>query len=169
MGPGRTTRIAALLREMDDRSPAGLAVALHIDFTAPRYLVQSYPRQWLDHYSTSGLVLDDPTVRWGLGNIGCIRWGDLGMIDDRGVLEQARDFGIMNGVTLAIVEAGSRSIASFARSDRDFDDGEIRELERHFSELHRLTLDQSKLTASEQRALIELSVQTTRAHRQGLC
>ena len=57
--------IAALLHDLDQRSPAGFAIALHIRFTTPTYLFQTYPKRWLDHYSSAGLVVHDPVVRWG--------------------------------------------------------------------------------------------------------
>ena len=103
--------IAALLHDLDQRSPAGFAIALHIRFTTPTYMFQTYPKRWMDHYSSAGLVVHDPVVHWGLHNVGHIRWTDLEAIDSKGVLEQAKDFGIMNGVAIAVVMAGSRSIA----------------------------------------------------------
>ena len=71
--------IAALLHSLDQRSPSGFAIALHIRFTPPTYLFQSYPKPWLDHYSQAGLVMHDPIVRWGLQNVGRLRWSDLGV------------------------------------------------------------------------------------------
>jgi len=41
----RTLSVAALLHELDHRSPAGCAIALHIRFTTPTYLFQTYPKR----------------------------------------------------------------------------------------------------------------------------
>jgi LuxR family transcriptional regulator, quorum-sensing system regulator SdiA len=157
----RRASIAALLHDLDARSPAGCAIALHIRFTRPAYLFQTYPQRWRDHYTARGLVMHDPTVRWGLQNSGHVRWADLEAIDAAGVLDEARGFGLMNGVTLAAVTPGSRSIASFARADRDFEDAEIREIEDLLRALHEATLEPGALDAEDRRALTELSIRLT--------
>lgn len=161
MGTIRIVRIAALLGDLDHRSPAGFAVALHIRFTAPTYLFQTYPRRWLDYYSATGLVMHDPTVGWGMSNTGHVRWSDLEAIDRHEVLERAKDFGLMNGVTIATVTSGSRSIGSFARADRDFEAREVAELEAIFFELHCAAAGPEPLSAGERRALADLSVRLT--------
>jgi LuxR family transcriptional regulator, quorum-sensing system regulator SdiA len=158
---GQKASIAALLYQLDQRSPAGFAIALHIRFTRPTYLFQTYPKRWMDHYSAAGLVVHDPTVHWGFHSLGHIRWADLEAIDSRGVLEQAKDFGIMNGVTIAVLGDGSRSIASFARADRDYDEAEMQELEHTLARLHGATIGLGQLSASDQRALTELSIKLT--------
>lgn len=160
----RTSRagVAALLHELDRKSPAGCAIGLHIRFTTPRYMFQSYPKRWMEQYSGSGLIIQDPTVRWGMSNTGWIRWRDLERIDFEHVLKRARDFGITNGVTIALVVEGSRSIASFARSDRDYETSEITELEQIFEELHQATASVEALAENDRLALKELSVRLTR-------
>jgi LuxR family transcriptional regulator len=163
--PGNMTRrasIAALLQDLDRRSPAGFAIALHIHFTTPTYLFQTYPGRWLEHYSAAGMVVRDPTVHWGLQNVGHIRWADLERIDSGGVLEEAKDFGLMNGVAVAVVLSGSRSIGSFARADCDYDEAEMQELEALLTDLHLATLGTNQLSASDQLALTELSIKLTR-------
>lgn len=153
--------VAALLHDLDRRSPAGCAIGLHIRFTSPRFMFQSYPKRWLDEYSGAGLFAKDPTVHWGMSNVGWVLWSDLERIDDRGVLDRARDYEIMNGVTIALVIDGSRSIASFARSDRDYERAEIAELQRIFEALHRATAGLQELTDADRLALQDLSVRLT--------
>jgi LuxR family transcriptional regulator, quorum-sensing system regulator SdiA len=150
--------IAAMLHEFDDRSPAGFAIALHIRFTTPTYLFQTYPKRWMDHYAAAGFVIHDPTVRWGLNNLGHIRWSALESIDGAGVLERAKDFGIMNGVTTSVLIADSRSIASFARADREYEECEMAEIEESLGQLHRATLTPGELSPSDRKALTELSI-----------
>ncbi len=161
MSPLKLASVAALLHELDARSPAGCAIGLHIRFTAPRYMFQSYPKRWMEQYAGLGLLVNDPTVHWGMNNVGWTRWRDLEGIDAHGVLDRARDFGLMNGVTIAILCDGSRSIASFARSDRDYDVSEIAELELVFSALHRATAALDDLTDDDRLALRDLSVRLT--------
>jgi LuxR family transcriptional regulator len=157
----QTASIAALLHDLDQKSPAGFAIALHLRFTTPTYLFQTYPKRWMDYYSAAGLVMHDPTVHWGLSNLGHVRWTDLEAIDPRGVLERAKDFGIMSGVAIAVLVSGSRSIASFARADREYDDVEIADMEDRVTDLHHLTGGPGRLSATDQRALTALSVKLT--------
>ena len=67
----------------------------------------------------------------------------------------------MNGVAIAVVAAGSRSIASFARADREYDEAEMAELEDVLARLHRRTIGLGQLSARDQRALTELSIKLT--------
>ena len=157
----RKESIATLLQELDERSPAGFAIALHVRFTRPTYLFQTYAQPWMAHYSAAGLVMHDPVVRWGLQNVGRLRWSDLASIDDSHVFEQARDHGLMNGAAFAIVIAESRSIAACARADRDFTDEEMEAIEDRLIRLHRATLGLERLGARDQRALTELSIRLT--------
>jgi LuxR family transcriptional regulator, quorum-sensing system regulator SdiA len=153
--------VALLLHELDRRSPAGFAIALHIQFTRPALLFQTYPRRWTEYYSTAGLVLHDPTVRWGLQNVGSIRWSSLHGIDTHGVLDAARSYGIISGVTIAQVSAATRSIASFARADREFEDEEIAELEALVASLHTRNEEPGLIGEDDRSALDELSVRLT--------
>lgn len=157
-----TAGIAALLHDLDQRSPAGCAIALHIRFSAPTYLFQTYPKRWLDHYSAHGFVMHDPTVRWALNNAGHVLWSELEAIDTHHVLERAKDFGLMNGVAVSVVDAELRSIASFARADRDYDADEIAALRCGLWSLHRQTARASALSHDQQQALADLSVRLTR-------
>jgi len=157
----RSELVAALLEELDHRSPAGFAIALHVRFTRPTFLFQSYPKRWMDHYAAGGLMLRDPTVHWGFHNVGHIRWTDLERIDGAGVIDQARDFGIMYGVAVSIVRMASRSIASCSRSDREYTDVEMGELEALLVELHDLTAPGDDLTERDREALTALSIRLT--------
>jgi LuxR family transcriptional regulator, quorum-sensing system regulator SdiA len=157
----QTASIAALLHDLDRRSPAGFAIALHIKFTTPRYMFQTYAQRWLDRYNSAGMLLHDPVVRWGFQNVGHVRWTDLEAIDSEGVLEEAKDFGLMNGAAVAVVRAGSRSIAGFARADRDYEDAEMRDLELLLAHLHRETVGIDRMSERDRRALTELSIRLT--------
>ncbi len=158
----RRASIAALLHEIDRLSPAGFAIALHIQFTTPTYMFQTYPRRWLDHYTATGMILHDPVVRWGMQNSGRIRWADLEAMDSDGVMEEARNFGLMNGAAIAFVHQGSRSIGGFARAARDHDEEELEELEELLRALHDATVGTRDLSARDKRALTELSIKLTR-------
>ena len=154
--------IAVLLEQVSESCPAGFAAALHIKFTSPRYLFQSYRRDWIDYYSKHALVLRDPTVHWGFENEGAIRWSALTGRDTAGVMEKAAEYGLTYGFTAALEEGGSRSVASFARADREFTDTEISKITGLLRRLHDETRAAETLSPEDDAALKRLSIFLTR-------
>ncbi len=156
------TTISTILSQFRQDHPDGFAIALHIKFTAPRYLFQAYDSEWIETYSREGLVLRDPTVRWGFANTGTIRWSVLAETDSAGVLARAAQHGLRYGATLALDSDGSRSVASFANAERELTDPEIATLARRLDELHRLTRGIETLTPRFHETLKQLSIFLTR-------
>jgi len=155
-------KIARLITDVDAASPAGFALGLHIEYTTPRFMFQTYPKKWLETYSARGLLVHDPVVMWGFENAGTIRWRDLLDDDKRGVMAEARRFGMTHGVTVAINSGKFRSIGGFARSDRDYFDVEVDELAGLIGRLHEETATLTKLSDADVIALKGMSKRLTR-------
>ena len=155
--------VASLLASLDERSPAGFAIALHIRFTAPTFLFQTYPKKWIDIYTDRGLVLKDPTVHWGFKNTGSIRWRDLIEEDAAGVMRMSGEYGLHYGFTVGINTHGSRSVSSFARPERDYLDFEIDEISKLLLQLHEQTHGLEALSDADVRALKRMSIRLTHA------
>lgn len=102
------------LHQLSMLAPAGYSIGLHIRFTAPLFMFQTYDQAWLDHYTERGYVLRDPMVAWGFSTTGTIRWSDSSLPDPFGLFNEARDFGLNFGATVACGPIKSRTIASFA-------------------------------------------------------
>ncbi len=153
--------IAALLHDLDRRSPSGFAIALHITFSAPRYMFQTYAQRWLDRYNAGGLLLRDPVVQWGMQNLGRTRWSALERLDEQKVFDEARNFGLMNGAAISVYATGTRSIGGFARADREYEDGELSEMETLLTELHEETAGMDTLSDADREALTALSIRLT--------
>ena len=151
----------ALLRRLSLASPGGFAVALHIQFAAPKYLFQSYPRKWIEYYSKNGLVMQDPTVRWGFGNLGAIRWSELADDDPAQVMDHARQHGLKYGVTIAQSTDGLRSVASFSRADRVFADEELAAISDCLASLHSSTQSAEILSPDDHETLKQMSIYLT--------
>lgn len=151
-----------LLGRLRQRSPAGFAVALHVQFATPRYLFQSYAPEWLDLYSCRGLVMRDPTVQWAFVNDGAVRWSDLAAQDPEGVLTLAATYGMHFGVTVALSDGGSKSMASFSRSDREVSDIEIAGLKADLKTLHGLTMGVVEFDPDMHKTLKQMSIYFTR-------
>ena len=156
--------LTSVLDRMGALSPAGYAIALHVQFTTARYVFQTYDSAWAEYYSQNGLVLHDPVVRWGIAHEGVRRRSDMEAEDSMGVLEAARQHGLAHGVSVANLLDGSRSIGGFARSDRPHTDAEIAELEMLLDRLARMTADPDALPEEEREALRALSLVQTHTH-----
>ena len=153
--------VKSLLAELSEMCPAGFAIALHVNFTTPTYLFQTYDKAWIEEYSKAGLVMYDPTVRWGLENDGVVSWASLSETDPENVLGRARAHGLKHGLTIATSEGGSKSVASFARQDRDFSDAEQTRLSGMLDALHAMTKPTGDAPGEFEAALKRLSVLST--------
>jgi len=153
--------ISPLLPALDAICPSGYAIALHIRFTTPTFLFQTYKREWIDVYSRKGMVMNDPTVRWGFQNTGTETWENLQAEDDAGVLAEAAEFGLKFGFVHALESGDSRSVASFSREDRNFTEAETAEIIAILEKLHEVTRDSDTLPPAEIAALKTLSISLT--------
>ncbi|MBR2655020.1 autoinducer binding domain-containing protein [Yoonia sp.] len=157
--PNTDLELSSILGEFKDRAAAGYALGLHINFTTPAYFFQSYPRGWLDHYSNSGLLVNDPTVSWCFENTGFCRWSDLD--DPAGILTQAAGYGMKYGIVYATNAGDTHSMSGFARSDREYNDDEIAEIVSRFDKLHAATSSQASLSTSTVEQLKKMSIMVT--------
>jgi LuxR family transcriptional regulator, quorum-sensing system regulator SdiA len=153
--------IGNIVAELMGLAPTGFAVALHVRFTTPTFLFQTYPKEWIDLYSQNGYVMRDPTVHWGFENTGTVRWANLVALDGDGIMQKAAGFGMVHGFTAAVDVRGNRSLGSFTRGDRDFTDEGIDRIAGRMARLHDLTATAGTLSANTRDALRRLSVTFT--------
>nr|WP_224823802.1 autoinducer binding domain-containing protein [Cognatishimia sp. MH4019] len=124
-------------------------------------MFQTYPSAWMTHYTQNGLVLQDPTVLWGFANQGRIDWADLEDTSPAKVMQQAADFGLKHGLTVALEKNDSLSIASFANQSRAFTSSEADALEDAVHKLHQITAPDQNLSSKTTDALRALSIKLT--------
>lgn len=149
------------LAVLQDLAPAGFAIALHVQFTTPTFLFQTYPRAWIEEYSRKGFVLRDPTVIWAFDNLGVIDWAELAARDSDGIMARARDHGLVEGFTYSQETDDSRSLASFARSSDPFAGYEKSRICGIVDDIHRLTAGLGALSPETRDNLRRLSIQFT--------
>lgn len=142
-------------------APAGFAMGFHIRLITPSFMFQTYPRSWNDIYVRKGLLMRDPTVLWGFDNTGVALWSDLADLDTENVMGQAAEHGICHGFTYATDAGDSRSITSFARSDRPFAEDEILGIRTEVDLIHDLTGGLSTLDGETRGALVQRGVTFT--------
>jgi len=160
----QASHLGPILARLRGSYPVGFAVALHIKFTAPAYLFQAYGADWIDLYTRENMVMHDPTVRWGFGNIGTIRWDALPVEGEEAaaVMAAAEEHGLRYGFTVSVGTPASRSVASFARDDRQPTDEEIASAEEDVAMLHTVTGDGPALTPELHELLKNMSIDLTR-------
>lgn len=141
------------LHQLSLMAPAGYSIGLHIRFTSPLFMFQSYDQSWLDHYTEHGYVLRDPMVAWGFSTTGTIRWSDRSLPDPFALFKEAARYGLHFGATVACGPIKSRTIASFARQDREFTDHEIAALAQIVERMHDMTEPPEELTKAQIEAL----------------
>lgn len=151
--------ISSILGELGPMTPAGYILGMHQQYTTTKFMFQTYKKTWLEYYSKNGLVMSDPTVAWCFENTGTLRWSDLD--DPAGVMKAAADNGLSYGAIYATVDGGSRSMAGFARNDREFTDDEIDQMVVLVDRLHAATADQAQLSEETVKQLKNMSIMVT--------
>jgi len=141
------------LEELRLLAPAGYFIGLHIRFASPLMIYQTYNQNWVNHYTVNAYVLRDPATIWGMANIGVIRWSDPAFADPHGILPEAATFGLRYGLTIACGPSSSRSIAGFARSDREFTTQEVHMVRACVERMHDRFTQPASLTAAQLEAL----------------
>jgi len=145
--------INAGLAKLGKISQSGYFVGLHIRFAAPLMQFQTYPESWSEFYSENGYALRDPTIAWGFSTTGACRWSALPIPDPFNILREAANHGLTFGLTVAHGPISSRTIASFARPDRELTDNEIEDISITIERLHDITEPPASLTKAQKEAL----------------
>lgn len=108
------------------------------------YVVTNYPEQWHEHYSDQGYVNKDPVIASAQQTITPLNWQDMldqgrRFREERRVIEEASEFGMLNGVTIPI--HGPRSDFATLTVASDLEPKEFRSLFGEFKyDLHLLSL-----------------------------
>jgi LuxR family transcriptional regulator len=142
-------------------APAGFAIALHVRFTTPGLMFQTYPAAWIEEYTRSGFLMRDPSVRWNFTNEGAMPWSELEAEDEAGVFAKAAEYGLRHGIAISILRGASRSIAGYARADRPFHPPEVEELRAEMEALHEMTAEGRPLPRGIEGAMQQLGIDFT--------
>ncbi len=151
--------VSEALGRLHQLSPAGYALGFHIRMMTPTYVFQTYPKAWLDHYSSNGLIMVDPMVAWGFSNEGTERWSNLP--DDSGVMKLAGEYGMKYGIVVAMTTDNSRSLGGLARSDRDFTQEETDQIVADTRLIHDATADEASLAPETVEHLKRMAIMVT--------
>ena len=148
--------LQAMKDQIDQIALAGYYVALRVGFSFPEEEVNRLPDGWVEHYTTHGLVVHDPAMKWVYANSGGARFSELDFPDPYKVMPRAANYGLDFGAVVSVNRSGDhgkRSYGLFFRGDREFETDEIGTLERIIRQLHGGVETLPDLTAAEIEAL----------------
>lgn len=137
-------------------APLGHYIALRIGFAFPMSEQNALPERWIEHYTHHGLMVHDPVIQWVYGNTGAIRWSEITLPDPKGVMDDARKFGLAYGAAVSCADESPdcfRSFGTFVRADREFTDAELSLLARMVRRLHASRAQVLNVTSAELEAL----------------
>ena len=147
------TELDRELKRLEPYAQAGFYLGLHIRFTSPVASYRTYDPSWVKHYTENGYILRDPMTAWCFASTGATRWSNPKIPDPFNIFEEARKYGMKFGVTISHGPIMSRTVASIARSDREFTDQEISELTEIVGDLHTIAEPRVRLTPAQIEAL----------------
>lgn len=159
------------LKKLEILSPLGFGIGLHIRFLAPLIALNTWPKEWQDHYSENVYGLRDPMVAWAFTKTGFCRWTDCPFPDPFGIIKKAKNHGLSYGATISCGPLSSRTMAGVTRDDRDFKDDELEAIEKLIIGLHIGTEPANNLTTAQKEALVLVSEgcrHAEAAHRLGI-
>jgi len=140
-------------------APVGMQISLRIRFGSPISSINTYPAKWVRRYTELGLLMHDPTMKWAYKYIGTCRWSELHAEDSHSILKMAASHGIKYGAVISCragTEAGNRSIATFGRADREYEDSELEHLFDFVQKLHDEATPPANITDAEIEVLLLL-------------
>ncbi|PJI92185.1 LuxR family transcriptional regulator [Yoonia maricola] len=144
------------LDEIGQLAPSGHYIALRIGFAFPMEEINELRPDWVSHYTKQRFALFDPVLRWSYANVGAVRWSEFPVDDPKGILAQAKTFGMAYGVSVSVFDSSAdaqRSFASFTRSDREYTALEIKLFQAYLTRRHNDTAPPTNLTKAELEAL----------------
>ena len=150
------TVLKTMRNQIDRISPAGFYVAIRVGFSFPEEELNGLPENWVEFYTTHGLVVHDPAMKWVYSNTGATRMSEITLPDLHQVRERAAMFGLNHGAVISVMsqaDRGRRSYGLFFRDDRDFEETDLDQLHTILTRLHSGIEADTSLTAAEVQAL----------------
>lgn len=143
------------LRLISVLAPAGYHLGVRIREARADLVFNTYPTAWQQRYTAMSYRLRDPSIAWAFAHGGVAHWSALAHLDTAGVFADAARHGLAHGVVIATGEVQMRTVAGFARADRDFTADETEALHGAVRRLHRSA--RPGLTVLEMQALRQVA------------
>lgn len=122
------------LTEIRKISRSGFFLVFGISMNGPEMVHSEYDDRWTKRYQDGSYFAVDPVFMWGISRTGCIRWSEIALPDVKGIIAEARPYGMIYGAVFAQELEGKRSFLSIARDDRELTDDEMQQMNTNFAE-----------------------------------
>lgn len=142
--------------QIDQIASAGFYLALRVGFSFPEEELNELPPNWVEFYTTNGLVVHDPAMKWVYGNTGAVRMAEITLPDPHQVRARAAIFGLSYGAVISVLapaDRGRRSYGLFFRQESEFSDADLTDLTGLVRKLHSGISDEPSLTGAEIEAM----------------
>lgn len=135
--------------DLHDLAPAGFIIAFNMTFRGPEHMHSAYPAKWREEYEDRNYFAGDPVLTWALISSGSKRWSELIVPDVRKVMLRGASFGLKFGAVFSTKRGRKRSFLTMARTDREFTDSEIEQVNAKFQLWCDLVTNRAALTDKE--------------------
>jgi LuxR family transcriptional regulator, quorum-sensing system regulator SdiA len=115
----------AEIERLREIAPAGLILAFNLTPRGAEHFHAEQPPAWRKLYEDRNYQFLDPVFLWSVRNSGNRRWSEVTIPDLKGILVEARRFGLVYGAIFSRKINGKHSVLSLARSDRELTDIEM--------------------------------------------
>lgn len=132
-------KITDILEQFVSFSDWRFAIGVRIRYNNPTLIFQTYPNVWLKYYDEEALLLQDPTVIWGMTNTGIIDWEDLKSVDFNGVLKKAEPYGLKYGIAISVGTSSQRTLGFITSATDTFDEENKIWALKQIEKLHNIT------------------------------
>lgn len=131
--------ITDILDQLISFSDWRFAIGVRVRYNNPTLIFQTYPERWLNYYDSEALLLQDPTVIWGMTNTGLVDWEDLKPTDTNGVFKKAEPFGLKYGIAVSVGDPSQRTLGFVSSATAAFDEKQKAWALDRITKIHELT------------------------------
>ncbi|MGJ8547729.1 MAG: autoinducer binding domain-containing protein [Sulfitobacter sp.] len=144
------------LTEIRKVSTSGFYLVFGFSMSGTEMVHSEFDERWTTRYQQSSYFAVDPVFMWAISRTGCIRWSEINLPDVKGILTEAKPFGMVYGAIFAQELEGNRSFLSIARDDRELTDDEMHQMNANLMKWAAMIGPRVALSAGELDVLLAL-------------
>jgi len=125
----KTAKSFAECRSIIERvCTSGFTLMVNFSIMGYEHFECSFHDDWKAQYDRGNYLLHDPVFKWALENEGGIRWSEIRLPDDKGILVKSQRYGLRYGAAFSARTGVKRSMIFVSRHDREITNPEMQTL-----------------------------------------
>jgi LuxR family transcriptional regulator len=144
------------LAEIREISTAGFYLVFGFSMSGTEMVHSEFDERWTTRYQQRSYFAVDPVFMWAISSTGHSRWSEVNLPDVKGILTEAKPYGMAYGTIFSQVLEGNRSFLSIARDDRELTDDEIQDMNVKFTKWAAVMCPRVALSVGELDVLLAL-------------